>query len=58
MYLCSTIINERRCKNEMSYKQRLIGQIFRLLDLLETETNQSIINQIRGLLNALLELDV
>lgn len=42
----------------MSYKQRLIGQIFRLLDLLETETNQSIINQIRGLLNALLELDV
>lgn len=48
-------IKERRCKNEMSYKERLISQIFRLLSLIETEANQSIIRQIEGLLNALKE---
>lgn len=37
----------------MSYKERLISQIFRLLALVETQANQSIIKQIEGLLNAL-----
>nr|DAG63297.1 MAG TPA: hypothetical protein [Caudoviricetes sp.] len=37
----------------MSYKERLISQIFRLLALVETPANQSIIKQIEGLLNAL-----
>lgn len=37
----------------MSYKERLIRQIFRLLSLIETKENQSIIRQIEGLLNAL-----
>lgn len=37
----------------MSYKNRLINQIFRLLALIETSENQSIIRQIEGLLNAL-----
>lgn len=44
---------ERRCKNEMSHKERLINQIFRLLAIIETPANQSIIRQIEGLLNAL-----
>lgn len=39
----------------MSYKERLISQIFRLLSLIETEANQSIIRQIEGLLNTLKE---
>lgn len=47
--------SERRCRNEMNYKKRLISQIFRLLSLIETPTNQSIIRQIEGLLNALKE---
>ncbi len=37
----------------MSYKERLIRQIFRLLSIIETKENQSIIRQIEGLLNAL-----
>lgn len=37
----------------MSYKERLINQIFRLLAIIETSANQSIIRQIEGLLNAL-----
>lgn len=37
----------------MSYKERLISQIFRLLALVETPANQSIIKQIEGLLNSL-----
>ena len=37
----------------MSYKERLIGQIFRLLALVENPANQSIVKQIEGLLNAL-----
>lgn len=37
----------------MSYKERLISQILRLLALVETPANQSIIKQIEGLLNAL-----
>lgn len=37
----------------MSYKNRLINQIFRLLALIETSENQSIIRQIEGRLNAL-----
>lgn len=39
----------------MSRKERLINQIFRLLALIETTANQSIIRQIEGLLNALKE---
>lgn len=39
----------------MSYKNGLIFRIFRLLALIETEKNQSIIRQIEGLLNELLE---
>jgi len=39
----------------MSYKERLISQIFRLLSLIETPTNQSIVRQIEGLLKALKE---
>lgn len=39
----------------MTYKERLISQIFRLLSLIETSANQSIIKQIEGLLNALRE---
>ena len=41
----------------MNYKERLISQIFRLLSLIETPTNQSIIRQIEGLLNALKDED-
>lgn len=37
----------------MSYKERLINQIFRLLAIIETPANQSIIRQIEGLVNAL-----
>lgn len=37
----------------MNYKERLIRQIFRLLSIIETKENQSIIRQIEGLLNAL-----
>ncbi|GEM_PF-2012646 len=37
----------------MSYKERLISQIFRLLELIETPTNQSIIRRIEGLVNVL-----
>ena len=52
MYLCG-VNKERRCTNEMSYKERLINQILRLLALIETPDNQSIIRQIEGLLEAL-----
>lgn len=41
----------------MNVKERLIGQIFRLLATIENEANQSIIRQIEGLLNALRECD-
>lgn len=41
----------------MSYKERLISQIFRLLALIKTPTNQSIIRQIEGLLNSLKETE-
>lgn len=37
----------------MNRKERLIAMIFRLLDAIETKRNQSIISQIRGLLNEL-----
>ena len=37
----------------MSYKNRLIDRIFALLSIIETPTNQSIVRQIEGLLNAL-----
>ena len=46
---------ERRCKNEMSYKKQLIYRIFSLLDVIENQTNQPVINQIRGLLYNLLD---
>lgn len=39
----------------ISYGKGLIYQIFNLLDLIETPTNQPIIQKIRGLLNELLE---
>lgn len=52
IYLCS-VNKERRCTNEMSYKERLINQILRLLALIEAPDNQSIIRQIEGLLEAL-----
>lgn len=54
MYLCSTKIKKGGVY-EMSYKNGLIFRIFRLLALIETEKNQSIIRQIEGLLNELLE---
>lgn len=38
-----------------SYGKGLIYQIFNLLDLIETPTNQPIIQKIRGLINELLE---
>lgn len=37
----------------MSYKERLVNQILRLLTIIETPANQSIIKQIESLLNAL-----
>ena len=37
----------------MTEKERLIRIIFRLLSIIETESNQSIIRQIEGLLNEL-----
>lgn len=46
---------ERESENRIEYKERLIKQIFRLLMLIETESNQSIIRQIEGLLNGLKE---
>lgn len=53
LYTFTVSKKERRCRNEMSHKERLINQIFRLLAIIETEANQSIIRQIEGLLNAL-----
>lgn len=58
MYLCISKKKQRRCKNEMSYKNGLINQIFQLLILIETPKNQSIIRQIEGLLNALKDEEV
>ena len=37
----------------MDRKERLIAVIFKLLEVIETKRNQSIISQIRGLLNEL-----
>lgn len=37
----------------MSHKERLVNQIFRLLALIETRDNQSVVRQIEGLVNAL-----
>lgn len=54
IYLCSTKIKKGGVY-EMSYKNGLIFRIFRLLALIETAKNQSIIRQIEGLLNELLE---
>lgn len=34
----------------MTVKERLIAQIFNLLEIIENRSNQSIINKIRGLL--------
>ena len=52
MYI-RTEIKKGGVTNEMSRKERLISQIFRLLALIEIPTNQSIIRQIEGLLDAL-----
>ncbi len=38
----------------MNHKERVIRQIFRLLDVLETDANHSVVAQIRGLLNELI----
>lgn len=54
MYVCIEI-KKGGVTNEMSRKERLISQIFRLLALIETPTNQSVIRQIEGLLDALRE---
>lgn len=40
-----------------NYRNGLIYKIFNLLALIETPKNQSIIRQIEGLLNALIEED-
>ena len=37
----------------MTRKNQVISQIFRLLELIETPANHSIVAQIRGLLNEL-----
>jgi hypothetical protein len=41
----------------MAYKERLIAQIFSLLELIENPSNQSIVEQIRGLLRNLRDLN-
>lgn len=41
----------------MTEKERLIRIIFRLLSLIENKSNQSIISQIRGLLNEIRNSD-
>lgn len=41
----------------MTEKDRLIRIIFRLLSLIENKSNQSIISQIRGLLNEIRNSD-
>lgn len=41
----------------MTEKERLVALIFRLLDLLENKRNQSIVEQIRGLLRNLRDLN-
>lgn len=41
----------------MNEKERLIGVIFRLLTLIENRSNQSIISQIKGLLNEIRNID-
>lgn len=55
MYLCSGKTKKGGVRNEMNRNKRLVNQIFRLLALVETPANQSIIRQIEGLLNALKE---
>ncbi len=41
----------------MSEKERLIRIIFRLLTLIENKSNQSVISQIKGLLNEIRNID-
>ncbi len=41
----------------MREKERLIRIIFRLLALIENKSNQSIISQIKGLLNEIRNID-
>lgn len=41
----------------MTEKERLVALIFRLLNLIENKRNQSIVEQIRGLLRNLRDLD-
>lgn len=38
------------------YKKRLISRIFNLLDLIENKRNQSVVNEIRGLLHNLKDM--
>nr|DAY52214.1 MAG TPA: hypothetical protein [Caudoviricetes sp.] len=41
----------------MTEKERLVALIFRLLNLIENKRNQSIVEQIRGLLRNLRDLN-
>lgn len=41
----------------MAEKERLVALIFRLLNLIENKRNQSIVEQIRGLLRNLRDLN-
>lgn len=41
----------------MNEIKRLVFKIFNLLDLIENQKNQSIVRQIRGLLNEIVNLD-
>ncbi len=41
----------------MTVKERLIAQIFNLLEIIENESNQSFVKQIRGLLLHIKSLD-
>lgn len=50
-------MKKRRCSNEMTEKERLVALIFRLLNLIENKRNQSIVEQIRGLLRNLRDLN-
>ncbi len=53
LYIFVVSNKERRCENGMNRKKWLIARIAQLLDLIETDENVRIINQIRGLLNEL-----
>ncbi len=47
------VLTRKEVQNVMNQKERLVNQILRLLAIIETEANQSIIRQIEGLLKNL-----